>query len=268
MRWIANTSVVLLGLLGAAALAGCGDSRRYVSQSSLNTGLVLVLPGIEGRSRFNDDIIQGLFDGGVNSAIELNDWTSPLGPLYNLRAQEINRAKAREIASKVVEYQASHPGKPVVLVGQSGGGAIALWVAEVLPEGTQVDGIVLLAAALSPEYDLSAALRHSRNGIVNYYSSLDWFLLGMGTTMAGTMDGKHEQSAGRVGFKPPAGTPYEKLYQVPWRPEMMRSGNIGAHLTSGSLDFVSIYVAPLVRSSSWSKESIDRVLGYPGVNVP
>ena len=40
------------------------------------SGLVLVLPGIEGRSTLNLDIAQGLVDGGVPLAVEVHDWTT------------------------------------------------------------------------------------------------------------------------------------------------------------------------------------------------
>ena len=109
---------------------GCSRPQPYLSWSRLDRGLVIVLPGIEGRSPLNEAVCEGLVDGGVNWGIELCDWTTsvPMGYLINLRDQERNRNQAEEIAAKIVRYKMAHPERPVVLVGQSGGGAMAVWI--------------------------------------------------------------------------------------------------------------------------------------------
>ncbi|HUT60844.1 MAG TPA: hypothetical protein VNA25_23605 [Phycisphaerae bacterium] len=250
---------VVLGLL---LLAGCADPQPYVTSQRLERGLVIVLPGIEGRSQLNRAICRGLFEGGVDCAIELYDWTSSWGLLYNLRATDRNWRKAEHLADKITRYRMACPGRPVFLVGQSGGGAIAVWTAERLGPGQKVDGIVLLAASLSPYYMLDMAIRNSRRGVVSFHSSRDWFLVG--TNVTGTMDGEMTSSAGRTGFLYPetASRPksYARLYQVPWDRQMARAGHTGGHLTSGAATFVAMYVAPLVSADRWDEESVDRVM--------
>ncbi|MFB3893013.1 MAG: alpha/beta fold hydrolase [Phycisphaerae bacterium] len=259
--------------LAAAMMCGCrnlipfvGYRGPVVMSGRMDQGLVVVFPGIEGRSSFNESICRGLSDAGVQYAIELYDWTSrggPIGPLINERAESRNRRKAREIADHVVQYRQAYPNRPVYLVGQSGGGAIAAWVAESLPPGQRVDGIVMLAASLSPDYMIDTALAKSRQGIVSFYSPKDWFLLGMGTTMVGTMDGEHSSSAGRTGFNVPRGSSrpsvYNRLYQIPWTSSMSSAGNTGTHLSSGSELFVAEYVAPFIRAPVWSEDLVTRV---------
>lgn len=265
-----------LAMLLVCVLTGCGHSQPYVNDQRLGRGLVIVLPGIEGRSYLNEAICRGLDEGGVDCAIELVDWTSWWGPLigapYNLRAEARNRRKAAEIAGKVLRYKMSHPGRPVVLVGQSGGGAIALWIAEALPADYSVDGIVVLAAALSPTYPLDMALGSSRRGIVSFHSGRDRLLLGLGTTVFGTMDGEHTSSAGRVGFDVPNGPTrpavYDRLFQIAWNKEMSSTGNTGMHLTSGSSEFIAEYVAPFVRSETWDEGLINRVLSHMWHQAP
>jgi len=251
-------------LVAAGALLGGCASQPYRTEQRLERGLVIVLPGIEGRGPLNEAICEGLDEGGVNWAIELYDWTSPLGPMYNLRAEGDNRRKAGELGVRIARYRWRYPGRPVVLVGQSGGAAIAVWAAEALLPGQQIDGIIMLAASLSPTYRLEFALANVRRGIVNFYSSRDWVLLGMGTTVAGTMDGRHSSSAGQVGFEvPPAGRPnsYEgKLFQVAWEPEMTKAGHSGLHLTSGARHYVARYVAPFVLRAHWSDRLVGRIL--------
>ena len=224
-----------------------------------------MLPGIEGRSRYNRAIRDGLADGGVDYAIEIVDWTARgyLTALYNLRAEKRNRHKAAEIAGYIVAYQKAHPAGKVVLVGQSGGTAMAAWTAEALPDGCQVDGIVMLASALSPSYPLDAALSKSRRGIVSSYSPYDWFYCGMGTTLFGTSDGQHVPAAGKVGFQIPSGdvrnSPYGKLFQIRWRKAMVEDWNLGGHLTSGTRRFTARRIAPLVAASHWDRPLVENL---------
>ena len=256
--------LTLLGAGLASVMAGCRD-KPYVTDERLDRGLVLVLTGIEGRSRLNRAIRRGLADGGVDCAIEIVDWTAAgyLTFPYNLRAEGRNRAKAAEIADRIERYATSHPPRPVTLVGHSGGAAMAAFVAESLGDGVQVDGIVMLAAALSPGYRLDKALAHSRRGIVNYYSKYDWWFLGVGTFVFGTSDGRHGQAAGRVGFQPPTqGGAYDKLHQVAWHAGMLRKRHLGGHLTSSAAPYVADYVAPVVNRNTWDAEFI-RVLTRP-----
>jgi len=245
-------------LLAAVAVAGCSSCQPWVTEERLDKGLVIVLPGVEGRSMFNDAICAGLDAGGVDCAIETDDWTSPLGPLATLGDEQRNRAQAERIAERIVEYQQAYPDRPVVLVGQSGGAAMAPWVAEALPDATMIDGMVLIAPALSPWYPLTEALGRSRRGIVSFHSEMDWLFLGVGTSLLGTMDGERLESAGKVGFVTPLArdeAAYEKLYQVPWNRSMARNGHLGCHVTSGSLSFVKKRVAPLVLSDDWAEQT-------------
>jgi pimeloyl-ACP methyl ester carboxylesterase len=256
-------------LLGTLLAGGCAslkfihsDDQPYQTAERLERGWVLVFTGIEGRSGFNDGIADGLAKGGVNYSIEIVDWTSSGSAILNLEAQDRNRRTAAEWAERITEYQMSYPGRPVFLVGQSGGGAMVAWVAEAL-NGPRVHGIIMLAATLSPGYPLDKALAASDQGIVNFYSDRDVFSLG--TYVFRTMDGQFGRVAGRTGFDVPEGRGYERLYQVPWTPEMGQTGNSGTHMTSGSKNFVARYVAPLVKAPRWDQNfvSLDIHGGLP-----
>ncbi len=256
------TAIVL-----CAGFAGCASTAQpYVNETRLERGLVVVLSGIEGRGPLTESICRGLDEGGVDLAIENYSWAVPMGLVINQRGEYRNRRRATELADRIVKYRTAYPDRPVYIVGQSGGGAMAAWTAEGLPPGIEIDGIVMIAPSLSPEYMLDRALTSSRGGIVNFHSSNDWLLLGLGTTLAGTMDGKHTASAGKTGFDVPSGAfrsrrkAYRKLYQVPWEPAMAEMGNSGGHMSSGARRFVAAYVAPLLQSRSWSRQAIDRTL--------
>lgn len=254
-----HIAVIVCVCLAAGLLAGCGGGQEYVNPISLRSGLVIVLPGIEGRSTLNENICAGLKLGGVPWAVELSDWTNKyLSPFYNLRAEERNHRKAAELAAHIENYQEMHPGCPVVLVGHSGGGAIAIWAAEALRAGVKIKGIILINVAISREYDLCKALEHTEQGIVNFSSEKDNMLLGAGTTIFATMDGKHESSAGMEGFLTPPTLPKiydEKLFEIEWSESMaVYSSHTGGHFSSSNEDFVSRYVAPIVLAEKWNKQ--------------
>jgi len=255
----------LLGLLWATAAVSVGCQHQpFLTPERLARGLVVVLPGVEGRGPLNEAVCRGLNAGGVDWGIDLQDWTSPLGPLYNLRAELHNRQKANRIAMRIAEYKFAHPDNPVVIVGQSGGGAVALWVAEAMPEGQEIDGLVVLSPAISPGYTVDFALSKTRRGVVSFFSEKDWFFLGVGTTLAGTMDGEHTSSAGRVGFVLPATRvrpkEYDRLYQVAWHEQMAAAGHTGGHLAGSAEGFVQHYVAPFVLARRWDEEVVSSVL--------
>jgi hypothetical protein len=263
MRYLALAAI----LVGMSCTGGCAvlkvfrsNDQPYMTDARLERGLVMVFTGIEGRSSFNEGIADGLARGGVAYAIEIEDWTPSWSAIYNLEAEHRNRRTAAEYAHQIVRYRWSHPGRPVFLVGQSGGGAMAAWVAEVM-HTEKVDGIIMIAAALSPDYHLEQALARSDRGIVNFYSQRDFLLLG--TAVIRTMDGEFTTSAGRVGFKVPSRKPpgYNRLFQVPWNKQMAKgTGNTGRHLSSGAEEFVCRYIAPLVLASQWDQQSVSRVV--------
>ena len=153
----------------------------------LQKGLVLVLPGVEGESCINHSIARGLADGGVRSAIEIFDWTTGVILLfpYHLRGRRRNLARADRLAERIVAYRKAYPGRPVYLVGHSGGAAMAVLALERLPADTAVTGAVLLQAAISPRYDLSPPWPATERGIWNFRSILDVFFCGIGTIVAG-----------------------------------------------------------------------------------
>ena len=225
---------------------------------------MVVLPGVEGRGLLNEGIVDGLVDGGVDWGIDLVDWTSPWGPLWNLRNEWGNYEKAGEIALRIAEYKFAHPSNPVVVVGQSGGGAMALWIAERMPPNQPLDGLILLSPAISPGCTVDIALGKTRRGAINFFSHKDWVFLGLGTTLYGTMDGRHTSSAGRVGFRVPlAGTrskAYDKLFQIAWHEQMAAAGHTGGHISGSAQAFVRYYVAPFVLARRWDDETVARVL--------
>jgi pimeloyl-ACP methyl ester carboxylesterase len=141
----------------------------------------------------------------------------------------------------------------VYLVGHSGGGGMALMTAERLPASASLAGVVLLAVAVSPLYDVRPALKHSRR-IWSFYSPLDCILPGIGTLAAGTMDGWHLFCAGCSGF---FGTSRgcDGLHQRMYHPSMLLSWNLGGHFGGVNRVFIADHVAPLLREAAECKQA-------------
>ncbi len=250
--------LVWIGVL-TLPLLGCRVPARLSSAQRMERGLVVVLPGIEGRSVFNRNIALGLDDGGIQSAIEIFDWTSriPGAFITNLSAYDRNRRQARKLADRIRRYSEAYPDNPVHLIGHSGGGGIAVMTLEALPpESNIVDMVILLAPALSPRYNLVTALRRTRRGVMSFYSKYDVSLLTVGTTVFGPIDREHGPAAGAVGFRVPPGlsraerTLYDmRLKQIRWTPRLRRYGASGTHLGWAGRKFAREYLARFVNEN-------------------
>lgn len=227
---------------------------RRTEPERIDQGLVLVFTGIEGRSFLNVGLLAGLIDGGIRSAVEIVDWTTgnKLFFLLHLRGLTRNLRIAQEQAARIVVYQDQHPGRPVWLVGHSGGGGMSLLIASALPEGRKVTGIVMLATAVSPVIDLQPALDRVETSIWNYYSWFDVLFLILGTTVAGTVDGRHGPAAGAVGLRSESARQAMaagRLQQVGWRWRMLLQFNPGEHFGCVHRVFVAEEIAPLIKAS-------------------
>ncbi len=156
------------------------------------------------------------------------------------------------------------------LVGHSGGGGMALLTLEALPKERKVDSAILLAAAISPNYDLRGVLPKVERGIWNYSSLVgDSPLLVAGTTTFGTIDGKHTPSAGAIGFQLPknATAADRRLYDTrliegPYRPRMALRGNLSGHFGPITYLFARNELAPILRGANYSRptRSLDEVI--------
>lgn len=233
----------------------CSDYTEWLSPERADKGYTIILTGVEGTSYHNIGIARGLIEAGHPAAVEVRDWTTGHWPLfvYHLMALERNKAQARIIAEQILTYQDQYPGRPVTLIGHSGGAAMAVLILEALPADRNVNQVVLLAAAISPDYDLTTALAHSEKGIVNFHSWGDVPHLVLGTLALGTIDRQHTVSAGARGFRVPDDLDDDarelyatRLQQIPYRLAMIKSLNAGGHTGPTNHKFVAEWVAPRV----------------------
>jgi alpha-beta hydrolase superfamily lysophospholipase len=170
--------------------------------------------------------------------------------------------QSREIAAKIVSYQTQYPGRPVHLIGYSGGGGVAVLALESLPEKSKITSAVLLAPSLAFNYDLQAALKRTEQGIRNFYSPLDIPVLMMLCSVVGTTEGRHLLPAGSIGFYPPGGVDdaQREAYAAGVRQHrydisMLSQGHPGGHFGWISRHFVAGHIAPLVDPGDRKPES-------------
>lgn len=234
------------------------------SSERVDAGLVIILPGIEGRSFLNLGLLNGLLDAGVPYALEVHDWTSglPFAGLWHLRDRARHRQEAARLAERIAAYQAEHPGRPVWVIGHSGGGGIALLTLRALPEDVRVHGVVLIAAAIDPAFDLASVEDRVETAIWNITSYLDCLFVGIGTVVFGTIDGVHTVSAGCWGFQK---STTRKLREMPYRFAMLPSFHFAGHFGCVNRRFVERYIAPLLRDE---EAHSDATTGRPAFDAP
>ena len=260
--------LVAAACLPAILAVGCGGNKPYMTEERLDKGLVVILPGIEGVSGLNQDIRKGLLNASVDRAIAIWTWGRPV-PILGIFLNQIdflgNRIAAAGLANRIKKYRKKYPDRPVHVIGHSGGGGVAVFVAEGLDEDHKINGVILLSASISSAYDLTKALRHINRpygGIVNYFSKSDSGLLGVGTVLLGTVDGTHGPAAGLIGFDRPRKNASEEkkeaymfLYQMDVGTYMFAK-EIGSHAGTAQIQFVTSFVAPWVQKE-WPPEDWD-----------
>jgi len=239
-------------VVASAALAAVGCTTVHTTRpDQYERGLVVCLSGAGGMMGETDRLRDGLASGGVDRAIETFAWSQGevLADQSDLRA---NRRKAAELARRVENYLAEHPGRPVHLVGVSAGTGLVVWALEELQPPHAVTGAVLISSSLDTHYDLTAALEKVQDRVYSFNSVADT-VLSLGVTWAGTVDRSGGVAGGLVGFSPPdrasAKTKAlyrERLAEFSWWPGDMVLGHLGDHLGATNPAFVRQRIAPLV----------------------
>jgi pimeloyl-ACP methyl ester carboxylesterase len=231
----------------AATQPAPGDSFRAIV---LQKGpLLLHLPGIGGYRGIDHRMLAGLRDAGVQGNFVVYDWTQQHPGIIALQSYQRNHQEAQRVADLITEHLEIDPTSPIYLTAHSGGCGIAVWALERLPPNVKVQTVLLMAPALSPKYDLSAALRHVNGKMYVFTSTLDSAILNFGTRIFGTIDGVQTIAAGFGGFVQPAGADplmYKKLVQRPYQKDWIRYGDYGEHIGAMSRPFAAAILAPLI----------------------
>ncbi len=214
---------------------------------------LLHLSGVSGLTMLDRGMIDGLRDGGYDGIVETYDWVGANPGIPALLASKRNHEEARKIADQITARVRADPSGQIILTAHSGGTGLCVWALEDLPDEVKVDTILLLAPALSQQYDLTRALTHVRGKLYVFSSPGDAFILGAGTSLFGTIDGVKAEAAGKNGFRLPdnAAAATRKLYDdrlvpKPYDPAWLQYGNIGDHLGVLRRPFSQAILTPTV----------------------
>lgn len=210
---------------------------------------LLHLPGIAGEMAHDRRFVAALSRSNPGWQTEIHDWTGARRGLLALLDERGNRAEADRIADRVIQLRRAEPSCQIILTAHSGGAGLAAWALERLPPDVSIDTLVLLAPALSADYDLTPALRRVRGRAFVFSSKHDRFVLGLGTRLLGTIDRRFTGSAGYLGARRPAGADaaaYRRLVPMPYRSEWLFTLNDGGHVGVLQPLFAANVIAPLL----------------------
>ena len=239
-----------LGLFVCCLLGhGTGQSMAVGPPTTAPSSILIHLPGIAGEMRIDHDLINGLIDGGVAQSASIFDWTGVDRGVPALTNVARHHEQAQKLADQIARTAQQSPAAPIILVAHSAGTGVAIEALEHLPPGVKIQTLVLLASALSPDYDLSPALSHVNGKAISLFSSYDNIVLSAGTRTFGTYDRVWTDGAGYVGFRqPPAAdhAAYAKLTQIPYDPAWARLGHGGDHIGMTSRRFARVILAPVI----------------------
>lgn len=205
------------------------------------------------------DVPAGLQGAGYQGDVEVYVWTTSFSPAIDQVNIVANKLRAAGLTGKIKDYLTRVPDGKVNIIALSAGTGIAVWAIEGLPEGMQIDNLVLLGSSLSYNYDMRKALRHIRGRVYVYFSGHDEVLTSAVRAL-GTVDRTNEDSAGLVGLRPPGGGG-GKIVNIGWTARYTRYGWTGAHTDGTSTAFVQAVIAPTLFTPRRATAGAERVTG-------
>jgi hypothetical protein len=267
---------VLALMCCVVGVGGCAHEPRAFGAPTTQpavepSALHIHLPGIGGYRNVDRGMLRGLREGGYTERIRVHDWPGNDAGLAALLATKRHKDESTNVAHLIEGELSVNPHTRITVSAHSAGAGIIAWALEQLSPDEQIETLLLIAPALSPQYDLSRALKHVRGKVYVIYSPYDSAVLGMGTKMFGTVDGVKVEAAGKVGFKQPPkadAQQYEKLVQIPYHSEWVKLGNIGDHIGGLSRPFSREVLAPLLARGELPAEKAPTTPPTDSLSIP
>jgi pimeloyl-ACP methyl ester carboxylesterase len=209
--------------------------------------MVIFLDGA-GHFTAGGNVKKGLRLAGYDGQFKTYVWTSFLGWGADHLLVAGSSLKAKGLADRIEQFRREHPDGDIHVMGLSAGTAVVLNALERLPEGTEVDTVVLFSSSVHANRDLTPALQHVRRAL---YATCSRYDLILGSLVI-TADGATGSPAGRTGFRIPPGVPkekrvaYAKLVNLSWTPNYVAYGWNGGHVAATKAEFVKHVIAPRV----------------------
>jgi pimeloyl-ACP methyl ester carboxylesterase len=150
------------------------------------------------------------------------------------------------LADRIRKAQAETRGGPVHVVAHSAGMAVTAYALSHLSEDESVASVCVVAAGVSPWFDLTGTVARCKYGFQEVSSLMDLWFLGFGTLLLGTADRVWSPAAGMVGFR---ATKDPKRFAVRWRPRDILRGWVGLHTAVIGKRFVREVIADWIRQA-------------------
>lgn len=257
MRKVLMLIVCVLMLLDRPIAIWSQQRQTPVRESAareVEPGLVILVDGVGGIDMMGKSAMHSIKQSGLPHEVHHFSWSHGTGKiLLDLQDTQHVLKKADELVTFINEYRAKHPNRPIYIIAKSGGTGIALFALQSLPANS-IERLILLSAAVSPNFDLRSALRATRREVVSFHSHNDRFVLGWGTSKFGTIDRFYGNGAGLAGFTIPENLNeadrrlYLRLVQVPFSMRMLREGtSTGSHTSTSMPWFHNSEVIPWLR---------------------
>jgi pimeloyl-ACP methyl ester carboxylesterase len=240
-KWISKT--VCISAL-SLFLAGCATP--VIAPDRPNT--VIIVPGIGGDGEVYAKVVRSLHDHGSDDCLRVYDWGSSwFLVLRSIGSSDLHDHAEHRLAERIIQWRSDHPGSRIALIGHSAGAGVVLGALPRLPAGMSVAPVILLAPAVSPDFDLRPALQHA-NVIHVFYSHRDDFWQGIAPDIFGNYDGVHRNGAGRKGFTLTLLDPSEKVrvVQHAYQDDWATLGNQGGHFDWMAEPFVGTILKPII----------------------
>src|SRR5438477_7423267 len=114
--WVLVVLTMIAGPAGAAP-----DRPTSRPSADFSKTYLLHLPGVAGKLGIDDDLIDGLKDGGYAGRTKIYDWTGDAPGIDALFARKQNLDEARKIAKTIAAKLREEPDAHVILTAHSGG---------------------------------------------------------------------------------------------------------------------------------------------------
>ena len=239
-----NSLFALPIFLIALATGGCQYNAPLEGQN-----LVVLVPGCAGDGFWYNDLRQSVAASQPARTVRTFEWGLPL-PLYmlNLQDPKIHSKAEKALAKALKSWRDRYPSGHLTLLGHSAGCGVILGSLSRIDKPVDVENVVLLAPSVSPNYQISPALRQIAGTLHVFYSGSDRLWLGWRTNTFGTYDSVHAEAAGKVGLAVEHLDPNLrcKIVQHGYEPEFVELGNGGGHFGSLGRRFDDKVIAPLL----------------------
>lgn len=243
-------------ILAILVTAGCATS-HHESRAPIPVappcGIVYSADGAGRFSSFTSALTEAIQESNAPLRVEPVNWSHGYGRILSDHFDYGNvQEEGCRLAARILLQRQTFPDTKVHLIAHSAGAAVILSATEHLPPNC-VEHIVLIAPAVSADYDLRPALRTARCGIDAFHSELDLGFLGVATGLFGNTDRTWSASAGRVGFRPLICDQsdvdlHARLRQHPWNRCLLWTGNRGGHFGGYRTCYLQHFVLPVLHA--------------------